>query len=92
VTDERDRSLEILSTLKSLERTLDDHVVETRKRLDTVTDTLHSPNAGSPGLVVRVDRLEQLVRSARTMAGAVAGVVGMAGAWLAHALGLTGKG
>lgn len=68
--------------VESLSSRVEEHHETVTRRLDRVSALLSSPHPDRPGIVVRVDRIEQTLKRARWIAGVVATAAGSLASWL----------
>jgi RecA-family ATPase len=72
---------EILLAVRAVEAKVDATAEQLNRRLDRINALLHGPHSDKPGIVLRVDRIEQLVRHARWIGGLVAAAIGSLASW-----------
>jgi hypothetical protein len=72
---------EVLAAIRALDEKIDANAEQTNRRLERINALLHGPHSDRPGIVLRVDRIEQLVRHARWIGGLVAAAIGSLASW-----------
>lgn len=71
----------VMAAIKSVEDRVDATSEQLNRRLDRLSALLMGPHADKPGLVVRIDRIEQLLRQVRWVGGMIAAVIGSLASW-----------